>query len=216
MKASKSGRAFNKNEKILIGVVGLLALGGLLYVFIISPSNKKLEPTISRIKELEEQVNNIDSLQLSIKNKEKELDGLKGQYDEATKSIPKTDRYPQVVKDIEGMATSSGVTITTGTFSRPEIVAKDNNSSSDVNKTNLQTDGLTAFRVSVKINGNYNQCLDFIKNIEKDERILEVTSFTFSEKQEGSLEIIYYVAGGVENEEYDFNSGSYGKSNLFE
>ncbi|MGL4109458.1 type 4a pilus biogenesis protein PilO [Clostridium sp. LP20] len=215
MKLNKTGRAFNKNEKILIGVLSFLAIAALVYILIIAPSNKKLEPNMARIKSLEEQVNNIDSLQISIKDKEKELDGLKGQYDEATKSIPKTDRYPQVVRDIEGMASSAGIKINSGNFSKPQVIAANNNAVDDGMQKN-QTEGLTAFTVALDITGNYNQCLEFIKSLEKDERILEVTTFTLNEKQDGAIGIVYYVAGGVEEESYDFNSGEYGKSNLFE
>lgn len=204
---NRTGRNLNKNEKFLIGVLGVIAVGTLIFTFIIEPSDKKLKPLKEEVKAKQEQVKNLDMIQLSIAKKEKELEGLKEKYDEASKTIPKTDRYPQVVKDLEAMAVQAGVKINTRNFGKPAVYSENNNGQSAT--------GLTAFTVGLGINGDYNQILDFIKILESDTRILEIPTLSIT-TEGASISIIYYTSGGVEEENYDFNTGTYGKGNLFE
>lgn len=213
MALNMSGRNLNKNEKFLIGVLTIVAVGFIGYTFIIEPSNKKLKPLKEKIIVLEEQVKAIENVELDISKKEKELEGLKVEYDKASETIPKTDRYPQVVRDIEGMASQSGVYIKDGVFGKPMVLG-DNQGVQDVTQSNPAT-GLTAFTINLKVKGNYVQVLEFVKTLESDTRILEVTNI-YSSADEADIGIVYYVAGGVDVESYDFNTNSYGKGNLFE
>lgn len=202
-----SGRSLSKNEKFLIGALGILAVGTLVFTFIIEPSNKRLKPLKQEVIAKQAQVKNLDMLQLNITKKEKELAGLKEKYEEASKTIPKTDRYPQVVKDIEAMATKAGVSITSRSFGKPAVYSD--------GKEGTTASGLTAFTLGLGIKGTYNQILEFVKTLESDTRILEIPTISIN-KDGASISVIYYTSGGVETEKYDFNTGTYGKDNLFE
>ena len=64
------------------------------------------------------------------------------------------------------------------------------------------------------IEGDFNKAMKFIDELENDSRILEVKDFSSTDKST-SITTAYFIAGGDEVEEFEFNNGSYGKGNIF-
>ena len=210
-KVSKGGRSLSKNEKILLGLLCAVALFFVVNILIIEPSNKKIKPLQDEVSALKDQVADINGLDSSIKEKEKELEGLKVEFEEASKSIPKTDRYPQVIRDIESMAGATSITVSNYSLSKPSTFAS--NGTREDNVQNAQS-GLQMFTVQMTLKGEYTNVLSFINKLESDSRIKEVITLS-STKDSSNISIVYYVAGGIDIEDYNFNDGSYGKSNPF-
>lgn len=210
-KIGKGGRALSKNEKVLLGVLCAVALYFVVDILIISPSNEKLRPLQDEVNSLKEQVQNIEGLDASIKLKKKELEGLRLEFEEASKTIPKTDRSPEVIRDIESMAGESGITVSNYSLSKP--ITFDSNGSGESANQGSAT-GLQAFTIQMTITGDYVNVLSFINKLESDSRIKEVVSLS-STKDTSNISVTYYVAGSINIEEYNFNEGSFGKSNPF-
>ena len=223
MALKKSSRELSKNEKILLGVVCLAAIAFVVNTFIIAPSNTKLKPLKDEISVMEKQINGLKTINVDIEKNEQELKVLKNKYNEASETIPKTDRYPQVVKDLEDMAKRAGVKIKTESFSKPAVFSNEqetqNANAADPNAPQQQgessvTKGLSNFTVNLSIEGDFLQAMNFINELENDSRILEVQDFSSTDKAT-NITILYFIAGGEEMEEYEFNSGNYGKGNIF-
>lgn len=223
MALKTSSRELSKNEKILLGVVCLAAIAFVVNTFIIAPSNTKLKPLKYEIRDMEKQIAGIKTIKVDIEKNEQELKVLKGKYDEASETIPKTDRYPQVVKDLEDMAKRAGVKIIGEGFGKPTVFSNvkeaqnangaDPNAPQQQGETSL-TKGLSNFTVNLSIEGDFLQAMKFINELENDSRILEVQDFSSTGKAT-TITILYFIAGGEEMEEYEFNNGSYGKGNIF-
>ena len=108
MKSKTKGRATTKNEKIILYVLGVLSIFALCYLFIISPGEEKTKNLKQEIKSLESQLVSVQSIDYDIEQRKKTLDDLMVKYKEATITLPKTDRYPEVFRDVEKMVTESG------------------------------------------------------------------------------------------------------------
>ncbi|WP_194191827.1 hypothetical protein [Clostridium chrysemydis] len=222
LKLKTSSRELTKSEKIILACAGILGTVFLINTFILTPLNKKLKPLEEDIKRLEAQAEGLQTISLDIAKNEKELTDLKGKYEEASKTIPKTDRYPEVIVELEDMAIQSKVKIYNSSFGEVSVVGetKDEEEEKQKNDDEVNTEispisGLSTFTVNLTLNGKFNDLMAFVDKLENDNRILEVQNFT-SSKEYSTLGIVYYIAGSNEKEDYDFNNGSYGKGNLFE
>lgn len=219
MALKTSSRELSKNEKILLGVLCIIAIAFLINAFIIDPSNTKLKPLKEEISLLQKQKTQLKTINLDIEKNEEELDALKEEYNKASETISKTDRYPQIIRDIGEMANKSNIKIESQSFTKPALFTdeqeKDGNSQEKDQSTNVvSTEGLASFNVDLNVKGSFANLMNFIGKLEEDSRILEIEKFN-SNDLGANIELVYYIAGGQEQEEYDFNSGNYGKGNIF-
>lgn len=219
MALKTSSRELSKNEKILLGVLCIIAIAFLINTFIIDPSNTKLKPLKEEISLLQKQKTQLKTINLDIEKNEEELDALKEEYNKASETISKTDRYPQIIRDIGDMANKSNIKIESQSFTKPALFTdeqeKDGNSQEKDQSTNVaSTEGLASFNVDLNVKGSFANLMNFIGKLEEDSRILEIEKFN-SNDLGANIELVYYIAGGEEQEEYDFNSGNYGKGNIF-
>ncbi|MGL5086348.1 MAG: type 4a pilus biogenesis protein PilO [Clostridium sp.] len=216
MGIAKSGRALGKNEKFLLGTVMILSVAFIYWTFLLDPALKKIKPLEDNVKALKLQVKNAANTQSNINAKEKQLEGLKGQYEEATKIVSKTDRYPQLIKEIREIASANSLKITNETLGVPTIYAPAQTTPVEPGKEAIANpaDGLKTMSLVITLDGGFNNVLAFVNKLEEDKRILEVQSFAATDKST-TVNLMYYIAGGEEAEDYDFNTGSYGKDNLF-
>lgn len=218
MGIAKIWRELSKNEKMLLGIVIVLSVSVIHWIFILEPAIKKLKPLETEIKALKEEAKLADNIDSNIVSKEKALEELKTEYEEATKVISKTDRYPQLIKEIRENATKNSLIITSETLGVPtanveQAVAEPSEEGTTEVGANPAL-GLKTMLISLNLEGDFNNVLDFVNNLEEDKRILEVKGFTSQDKI-ATVTLMYYIAGGEEEEEYDFNTGAYGKDNLF-
>lgn len=214
MAIAKSGRALAKNEKILLGIVMVMSISFLYWTLLLEPEMKKMKPLQEEVKVLKSQLKDASTIEKNIKVKGEELAGLKTEYDEATKIISKTDRYPQLIKDIREVASSNNVKIASESLGRPTVYIDETAATTTETPVENVASGLQTMSIALTLEGDFNNVLAFINKLEEDKRILEVQGFTSTDKGT-TVNLMYYIAGGEEIEEYDFNSGTYGKDNLF-
>lgn len=217
MAIAKSGRALGKNEKVLLGTVMVLAITFLYWTLLLQPALNKLKPLEDSVKNLKSQVNSTAAIQSNIIEKEKQLENLKVEYEEATKIVSKTDRYPELVKEIRELANGNSLKITNESLGIPTVYAQTPQTTPvDPSKPPVTNPaaGLKTMAIGLTVDGGFNNVLAFINKLEEDKRILEVQSFTSSDKST-TINLMYYIAGGEEAEDYNFNTGSYGKDSLF-
>lgn len=215
-KITKSGRALNKNEKILLTALFLVSILFIYYTIFLGPSLKKLTPLKEEVQKLKSQLKDTGNLSSNIKSKEEELAKLKVQYDDATKAMPKGDRYPELSKELGDKARKQGLTISNLAFSKPEIYNEngENVESTESEGSQINSDGLLQYYVTLSVEGDFNKAVEFIKSLEADKRIMKVNEIT-ANNDKIDINLNYIVAGSQEVQEYEFNNGSYGKDNLF-
>lgn len=208
LKLNRSGRAMSSSEKILLGTLFVIAVLFLYWVLLMKPAMNSLKPAQDKVNDLQKRVDAVGSIQSRISQKEETLKGLQVKYDEATKVIPRGDNYPQLIKEIREMSEATSVTISTYGLSKPTAYSK---SGED---TNMTVSSLNYYTVSLSLKGNYTDILAFIRKIEEDKRIASVSTIN-STKDATAIQLVYFISGSLEEEEYDFNTGSYGKEDPF-
>ena len=201
MKSKTKGRATTKNEKLILYVLGILSMFALCYLFIISPGEAKTKNLKQEIKNLEEQLVSLQSIDFDIEQRKKTLDGLMEEYKEATISLPKGDRYPEVFKDIEKMIADSGLPASSGSFGKGSVIqvlgAEEGQDTSNLT-------GMRKIQISYSISGPIDKVLTFIDKLENYDRIAELNSFSHS-GESCSIVFSFYDSGEGGEEEYSFN-----------
>lgn len=200
MKSKTKGRATTKNEKVVLYVLGILSIFTLCYLFIISPGEEKTKNLKQEIKNLESQLVSVQSIDYDIEQRKKTLDELMVKYKEATVTLPKTDRYPEVFRDIEKMVTESGLSASNGNFGKASVITVGAAEGQDT--SNLT--GMRKIQISYSIKGDINKVLSFIDKLENYDRIAELNSFNHN-GENCSIVFSFYDSGEGGEEEYDFN-----------
>lgn len=200
MKSKTKGRATTKNEKVVLYVLGILSIFALCYLFIISPGEEKTKNLKQEIKNLESQLVSVQSIDYDIEQRKKTLDELMVKYKEATVTLPKTDRYPEVFRDIEKMVTESGLSPSNGSFGKASVITIGAEEGQDT--SNLK--GMRKVQITYSIKGDINKVLSFIDKLENYDRIAELNSFNHS-GENCSIVFSFYDSGEGGVEEYDFN-----------
>lgn len=200
MKSKTNGRATTKNEKVVLYVLGILSIFALCYLFIISPGEEKTKNLKQEIKNLESQLVSVQSIDYDIEQRKKILDELMVKYKEATVTLPKTDRYPEVFRDIEKMVTESGLSASNGSFGKAFVITIGAKEGQDT--SNLK--GMRKIQITYSIKGDINKVLSFIDKLENYDRIAELNSFNHS-GENCSIVFSFYDSGEGGVEEYDFN-----------
>ena len=199
MKCNTKGRATTKNEKIVLYVLGILSIFALCYLFIISPGEEKTKNLKQEIKSLESQLVSVQSIDYDIAQRKKTLDELMVKYKEATITLPETDRYPEVFRDVEKMVTESGLTASSGSFGKASVITIGAEEGQDT--SNLK--GMRKIQITYSIKGDMNKVLSFIDKLENYDRIAELNSFNHS-AEKCSIVFSFYDSGEGGVEEYDF------------
>ena len=195
-----------KNEKILLVILGVMAVGALCYLFIISPAMNKNKPIKDEIASLQSQLQEVKHIDIEIENKKNELAKLQETYEKATVGLPKTDKYPQVFKDVEDMAVACGVESVSAQFVEPKIVkSKENENQNDATKEATQNlVGMKYLQVNYLFQNDIDKGLAFVDKLENYDRIGEIAEIKQSETGV-EVAVFFYTSGGDEKENYDFN-----------
>ena len=200
MKSKTKGRTTTKNEKVVLYVLGILSIFALCYLFIISPGEEKTKNLNQEIKNLESQLVSVQSIDYDIEQRKKTLDELMVKYKEATVTLPRTDRYPEVFRDIEKMVTESGLSASNGNFGKASVITVGAVEGQDT--SNLT--GMRKIQITYSIKGDISKVLSFIDKLENYDRIAELNSFNHS-GENCSIVFSFYDSGEGGVEEYDFN-----------
>lgn len=224
-KLASRGRQLSGKEKLLLRSVIVLSVTFIYWVLVLSPALSSLTPLKDEVNSLEKQVGDTGLIKSEIDKNKETFDKLQVQYQEATKVIPKTDRYPELIKDIRELVTSSGLKLTGETFGKPEVFVEPTATEGVKTEGNaappaqpegapVVSHGLHTLTLTINIEGEFNKVLDLVNKLEKDTRILDVKKVS-SDNKSTTLTLVYYIAGGEEKENYDFNPGPVGNESIF-
>lgn len=208
LKVKKSLPKFevSKNEKILLGLVATGVVGYGVYAFLFEPISEKINPLEQEVKSLQVTVNSRKNIDEQLIETKKILSEKEKEYKQVVIKIPETDKYPKISKDLHTLALNNNIEINSVTFGQPTTInygeatevnasqsskgEKTENSEAKVNneekynKLRQAKDGFYKYTITVNYEGAYNHALNFVKAMERQEQILELTNITLSEKQE--------------------------------
>lgn len=183
----------SRREKILLIALGVAVIGFLYYSYVLTPQLKNLrtaegnlQKSKARLEELRAQQRDIDILR-------KEVDDLTVKANEATKSVPDTDRMPDLIINLTNITSSSGCTAGALGFGDPQSLNLKNSKNSSQNGGQNQngnqdqklpsnvTDGVVVILpMTYQVSGNYTNVVSMLKLMENNERKMMVTSIAMN------------------------------------
>ncbi|MGL5646790.1 MAG: hypothetical protein ACRDDY_02980, partial [Clostridium sp.] len=196
VKKNKPKLQITKNEKILLGIIATGVVGYCSYTFVFEPLNDKIKPLEQEVQSLEASVNgrkNIDAQLEETRNilRNKEID-----YKKAVVKVPETDRYPELSRNLHTIGFNNNIKISSVTFGQPVAIstgegAPANAEGSEVNAENEKEyndlraakNGFFKCTVTVNYEGSFMHVMNFVKAMEKQEQILELTNISISEQE---------------------------------
>ncbi|KJU70983.1 type 4a pilus biogenesis protein PilO [Clostridium baratii] len=211
LKMNKGNMAISKNERILLSIIGCLAIVVVCYTLIIQPSFKKTKTISKENEKLAKEIDSIKNIDEEISNKNKQLEELSSEYKKASESLPEVDRYPSLSNDLNNLAKKNKLNVITSQYEEAKLFESKNNKNKtkekkEENEMVKSLTGLEYLEIRLDLEGNKNDVINFIGELEKTDRILVVDTLNLDEKK-SSVNIIYYISGKKEKEieEYDFN-----------
>lgn len=201
-------------EKILLLILAIMSVFFLYYNYLIIPTIDKLTPLEAEVETLKIQTLNYENIENKIIIKEKEYNELKDKYDESAKALPKIDKYPELSKSLNDLANKNTVTLQSITMEKGQVYQQGDNSTETNASSGSNKGGLSTQKVTLSLKGDFSNILNLVNDLENGSRICEINSIN-STKESSTIDLTFYYAPGDMEESYDFNSGSYGKDNMF-
>lgn len=196
-------------EKILLLTVGILAVFFVYYNYFILPTTDKLALLESEVETLRNQNLSYENIEGNIVIKEKEYNELKNRYDESAKALPKVDRYPELSKDLNELVTKNSILLANITMLKGQVYQQEQNP-----QEITTTEALNTQQVTLSLRGQFTSILNFVNDLENGVRVCEINSIS-ALKDDTTIQVTFYYAPGDMEESYYFNSGTYGKDNMF-
>lgn len=196
-------------EKILLLTVGILAVFFVYYNYFILPTTDKLALLESEVETLRNQNLSYENIEGNIVIKEKEYNELKNRYDESAKALPKVDRYPELSKDLNELVTKNSILLANITMLKGQVYQQEQNP-----QEITTTEALNTQQVTLSLRGQFTSILNFVNDLENGVRVCEINSIN-ALKDDTTIQVTFYYAPGDMEESYYFNSGTYGKDNMF-
>jgi type IV pilus assembly protein PilO len=196
-------------EKILLLTVGILAVFFVYYNYFILPTTDKLALLESEVETLRNQNLSYENIEGNIVIKEKEYNELKNRYDESAKALPKVDRYPELSKDLNELVNKNSILLANITMLKGQVYQQEQNPQEITTAEALNTQ-----QVTLSLRGPFTSILSFVNDLENGVRVCEINSIS-ALKDDTTIQVTFYYAPGDMEESYYFNSGSYGKDNMF-
>lgn len=212
--------SLGKREKILIGLLGVAAFFYLYYIAFLNPFLKKIDAANDRVEKCKAVVEKIKEAERNIDNQRGELEELKVTLEKYLDAMPEMERNPEIAYNLKKLGDTNKVSILALSLGEPIEFKADANA--DSSKTEEGVKKIYAIPVSMNANGDYGPIMSYINSIEKDKRIADIKAVGInSDPQNGDLNLIltmnYYYTSRITDKalDYDFNTGIYGKGNLF-
>lgn len=196
-------------EKILLLIVGILAVFFVYYNYFILPTTDKLALLESEVETLRNQNLSYENIEGNIVIKEKEYNELKNRYDESAKALPKVDRYPELSKDLNELVNKNSILLANITMLKGQVYQQEQNP-----QEITTTEALNTQQVTLSLRGQFTSILNFVNDLENGVRVCEINSIS-ALKDDTTIQVTFYYAPGDMEESYYFNSGTYGKDNMF-
>lgn len=201
-------------EKILLLIVAIMSVFFVYYNYLIIPTMDKLAPLETEVEALRNKTLNYENIENKIIIKEKEYNELKDKYNESARALPKIDKYPELSKDLNDLANKNTVTLQSIAMEKGQVYQQGDTSKDASTPSTSNKGGLSTQKVTLSLRGDFSNILNLVNDLENGSRICEINSIT-STKESSTINLTFYYAPGDMEENYDFNSGSYGKDNMF-
>jgi Tfp pilus assembly protein PilO len=225
----------NKSEKFLLSLLTIVLVGYVYYNFIIAPLTSKIGIVQNSINNYQLQLDASKIMAASNKKMTADLEKLKANYNSYLKLMPKSNMTAQIERDINKFADDNDVSLNNLTIGKEiEYKKQTNGANGSLNannaaqannqqntSTNTSAQKIMAIPVVINITGDFNSTTAFINNLETAGRMADITSVNFSSKGKQGLTVIinanllYAQDGTAVKNNYDFNSGAYGKTDPF-
>ena len=220
--------SITKKDKIILvsTVVFLVLIGYVKFIFL--PNLSSLLKNKEEYSKVYNQYNKINSYKIENEKLKIKLDDISTEYKEKITGLPNTPDMARAICDLKVLGDRSGVeienlnSIQENNKESNELINRDgnlvdkNNNINEEKKTNNL--GVVSKSLNINVSGSYLNILSFIKEIESYNRISEVSNVMISKNNDllsGNLSVNFYYLYSEEGEKYDFNTGSYGKEDLF-
>lgn len=184
----------SKREKIMLIILAIAVGGFLYYNYILTPQLKNLKAADDKLQESRTKLASLQVQEKNIDTLKKEIEDLTAKADEATKSIPDTDRIPELIIYLRDMTSNSGCTTGTLGFGSPQSLnvesdksngAKDQNSSQSQNLPGNVTSGVVVILpMTYQVSGSYADVMSMLKYMENNQRKMMVSSLAITKDQQ--------------------------------
>lgn len=199
-----------KDKKILI-VLGVVIVLLMYFQFILMPSLNSISKSKSTINDLNLKLDQMNLTRIQNISMKKKLKKLSKDYDASQSKLPVNERNPEIEYDLQNMASSNNVVISSMSFSDPEEFSDNDNKKNPTNKNS----NLIQIPVNMQVTGSSeDNVMAFLKAFESTNRISQIKSSGInfnSDKSSYVLDIYtkyFYVANkSKEKVNYDFASG---------
>jgi Tfp pilus assembly protein PilO len=230
-------KGLSLREKVLLAILLVAALGFGYYRFFLSHMLDTMNETKSSIASLqiqERKIKQAPSVKEKLDNQLKEVTVL---YNASLLEIPRQYRNSEIAYQLKALCDANstvlssislgaGTALTVNPTSTPSTEGTNtkgtNTESTNTQGTKTAANGIYMVPVVISITGNYNEIMNLVKAIENDTRTSQVGTIGISSGTKGeglnaSISLVfYYINNGEDAEEtYNFNTGTYGKPDLF-
>jgi Tfp pilus assembly protein PilO len=213
-------KGLSKSEKTLLCILAFAIVGYVYFQYIISPTLSKMHSAQTNISNYQNEINELKLLSVQNKKLEENLKEFEAKRNDYADAVPRSDRSAEILRSLKKLADDSSVRLTSLTSGTAVEYTASQNSEGKEQQTKIM-----AIPVTMNITGEYSNIMTFIKTLEESVRITQSNSIvmapnankTGAEAMAMALSCgIFYMEDGAEtNNEYDFNSGAYGKDNPF-
>ncbi len=220
-------------DKVEIGIIVIILILAAYYEFIINPILSINSNMNTKITALNDQYNQMDILKNENIQLKTKITSLKQKYKISSNGIPSNIKDADIQNSIATICSNNNTILSSLTFSDSSLYAYKGNKNQNI-RTN--TNALMKLPVIIIITGSYSNITKTMSAIEKETRIFKITDFTLSNgdnklqnNNNSALGTVTTLAKGISatingnycffngdtKPKYDFNLGSYGKSDLF-
>lgn len=227
----------SKREKIMLIILGIAVLGFLYYNFCLTPQLKKLQAADDTLQRSKGKLENLQLQKKNIDTLNKEIADLTAKANDATKSVPDTDRIPELIIYLKNMTASSGCVTGTLGFGNPQSLNLESKNSTaqqgNQNQNNGQTSNLPSnvtsgeviiLPITYQVSGSYASVVSLLNQMQNNQRKMMVSTITMAKNPKGDgvtatigFNSLYRVLGDPSQPvTYPFISGiPVGKVDLF-
>ena len=222
-------KGLSLREKVLLCILLIAALFYGYYKFYLNPMLSTMKETKSAIENLKVQEQRIKDAPAIKEQLTAKLNETSVLYKASLLEIPSQYRDSEISYDLKALCDANSATLTSISLGSGSTAA---NNSASTDGTNTNTNGnqgtpsdlaLYSAPVVISVTGSYDSTMNLINAIENDTRTALVGSVAISKNAEGdslttSISLTYYYLDNSMDvdEVYDFNTGTYGKGNLFQ
>ncbi|WP_297633874.1 hypothetical protein [uncultured Clostridium sp.] len=182
----------SKNEKILIGIaiVGIVGFG--TYTFMLKSMLEKIELLKAEVSMLQTSVDSRKNIDEELIEGRAILAKKEKEYSQAIIKVPETNRYPELSRKLHKAAFNSNVEIKSTSFGQPVAINYGEENSENIEGNEDEKaykdlreakNGFYKYTVTVKFEGAFMHVLNFIKAMERQEQILQVTNISIEKEQ---------------------------------